>query len=311
MKPSINAAEAKSQGNRQLFKVTFAVSAYAACSSLMLIINKLAITFLPAPSLVLLSQLIFAALAIRGLSFAGVIEAEQLEINKVKPFLLVALAFLGALYTNVKTLQHANVETFVVFRSSTPCLIAVLDYIFLGRQLPNTRSWGSLGLTVSGAVIYVLYDSNFEVKAYGWVLAWYVVFAFDQIYIKYAVDQSSLSVWGRTYYTNALAVPPVFALALLTREDKFLRTFTWNWSSIVALTASCIAGVLMSYSAFLLRGLISATSFTVVGTMCKITTVIINCFMWDKHASIEGLFALFVCMFAGMFYQQAPLRSKT
>jgi GDP-mannose transporter len=66
---------------------------------------------------------------------------------------------------------------------------------------------------------------------------------------------------------------------------------------------------LMSYSQFLLRGLISATSFTVVGTMCKIGTVIINCMIWDKHASMEGLIALFICIFSGLFYQQSPLRN--
>ena len=58
----------------------------------------------------------------------------------------------------------------------------------------------------------------------------------------------------------------------------------------------------------LLRGMISATSFTVTGTMCKIATVVVNCLMWEKHASFEGLAALFVCLFAGMAYQQAPLR---
>ena len=31
--------------------------------------------------------------------------------------------------------------------------------------------------------------------------------------------------------------------------------------------------------------------------MCKIGTVIINCMIWDKHASMEGLIALFVCIF--------------
>ena len=304
----IDTLEGKTESRRQAAKITFAIIAYATCSSLMLIINKLAITFLPAPSFVLLAQLIFAALAIRGMSRAGIVDADELEVCKARPFFLVAFAFVGALYTNVKTLQYANVETFIVFRSSTPCIIAVLDYLFLGRQLPNIRSWISLGIIVCGAVIYVLHDSNFEVKAYGWVFAWYAIFTFDQIYIKYAVDQSNLSVWGRTYYTNALAVFPVLLLALLTREDTIISKLTWEFSSIVALTASCTAGVLMSYSAFLLRGLISATSFTVVGTMCKIATVVINCLMWDKHASIEGLAALFVCMFAGMFYQQAPLK---
>jgi GDP-mannose transporter len=171
---------------------------------------------------------------------------------------------------------------------------------------------------VCGAVTYVSFDSDFEVRAYGWVLAWYVVFAFDQIYIKYAVDQSSLSVWGRTYYMNALAVVPVSVLGLvtgesaavsrggLTREDE---SYAWGFAGFCALTASCVAGVAMSYSAMQLRGMISATSFTVVGTMCKIATVVINCLIWDKHASFAGLAALFICLFAGLGYEQSPLRN--
>ena len=54
--------------------------------------------------------------------------------DKAKSYFVVSLAFLLALYTNVKTLQYSNVETFIVFRSSTPILIAVLDYMYLGRQ---------------------------------------------------------------------------------------------------------------------------------------------------------------------------------
>lgn len=113
-----------------------------------------------------------------------------------------AWAFLGALYTNVKTLQYANVETFIVFRSSTPILIALMDYCFLGRALPNARSWAALLAIVVGALAYVYTDSNFEVRAYGWVMAWYVVFAFDQIYIKFAVDSVKLTV--RLYRLNAV-----------------------------------------------------------------------------------------------------------
>ena len=67
----------------------------------------------------------------RGMSSAGIVDADPLVLEKAKLFMLVAVAFLGALYTNVKTLQYANVETFIVFRSSTPILIAIMDYCFL------------------------------------------------------------------------------------------------------------------------------------------------------------------------------------
>lgn len=84
--------------------------------------------------------------------------------KQIKPFLVVAVAFLGAIFTNMKTLQYANVETFIVFRSSTPLLIALLDYGFLGRELPSLRSWCSLVLLLCGAIGYVMYDANFEVR---------------------------------------------------------------------------------------------------------------------------------------------------
>ena len=44
--------------------------------------------------------------------------------------------------------------------------------------------------------------------------------------------------------------------------------------------------------------------------MCKVATVVINCLIWDKHASPEGLLALSICLAAGTMYQQAPMRAK-
>jgi solute carrier family 35 protein len=55
---------------------------------------------------------------------------------------------------------------------------------------------------------------------------------------------------------------------------------------------------------------VSATSFTVVGIVCKLATVVVNLLIWDKHATPAGLAALGVCLFAGSIYQQAPLRSE-
>jgi hypothetical protein len=37
---------------------------------------------------------------------------------------------------------------------------------------------------------------------------------------------------------------------------------------------------------------------------------LINVSIWDKHASIEGLGALFLCLGAAAAYEQAPFRRK-
>mmetsp|Transcript_47761 Transcript_47761/g.91320 ORF Transcript_47761/g.91320 Transcript_47761/m.91320 type:complete len:328 (-) Transcript_47761:646-1629(-) len=290
------------------FQVAIAICFYAACSSTMLVINKLAVHFLPAPAIVLFFQLLSSAIAVVVADSAGWVKSEKLEWGKVKSFSIVALAFLGAIFTNMKTLQYANVETFIVFRSSTPIVISVLDYVFLGRELPTARSWLSLILLLFGAIGYVVTDSDFAVRAYVWVALWFIVFAFDQVYIKYVCDTVPMTSWGRVYYTNLLSLAPVTILGLAFQEHRLISDFTWTGPSVYALLLSCACGVGMSYSAFWLRSLVSATSFTVVGIVCKIATVVVNLLIWDKHASPAGLAALSVCLFAGSIYQQAPMR---
>ena len=63
------------------------------------------------------------------------------------------------------------------------------------------------------------------------------------------------------------------------------------------------------YTGWLCRGMVSATTYTLVGVVNKFITVLLNVIMWDKHSSPVGLVAVCVCLLAGMFYQQAPLRS--
>jgi hypothetical protein len=41
---------------------------------------------------------------------------------------------------NIKVLVYSNVETFITFRSSTPLVLCIFDYLFLGRELPGKTS---------------------------------------------------------------------------------------------------------------------------------------------------------------------------
>jgi GDP-mannose transporter len=55
----------------------------------------------------------------------------------------------------------------IVFRSCTPLAQSFLDYLFLGRMLPDLRSIIALGGVALGAYLYVLTDSEFQVKVRG------------------------------------------------------------------------------------------------------------------------------------------------
>ena len=289
-------------------RVVFAIALYATCSSTMLVLNKLAVHHIQAPSFVMFCQFAASALVVGGAAKAGVVKADAFDWGKVKAFSWVVAAFVAAIFTNMKTLQYANVETFIVFRSSTPLLVAFLDFGFLGRCLPSARSYAALFFILLGAVLYMKSDSHFELRSYAWACAWYAVFCFDQIYIKHVCNTVKMTTWGRVLYTNAMSVPLSLALAYVFNEDKAIARLEWSFRQGLFLSLSCVAGVAMSYSAFLLRQSVSATSFTVVGIMCKIATVIINLMIWDNHATAFGLASLMLCLGAGTFYKQSPMR---
>ena len=289
--------------------LVFAIVGYGACSSLMLIVNKVAVHLLPAPSFVLLMQFFSSWFIVKLCGVCGCTVVDALEWKKLMSFLPVSLAFLAAVFANIKTLQFANVETFIVFRASTPLTISICDWLCLGRELPGLRSTLCLVALLLGAAAYVLTDAQFHVSGYIWVAVWYVIFCFDQLYIKHAVDTVEVqSNWGRVFYTNLWACIIAGGITAAT-EPNTLSTFQWTWASGGALAVSCALGVAMSYFAFLCRSLVSATYFTVIGNVCKVLTVLINVCIWDKHATPAGLGCLLICLVAAFLYKPSPLRA--
>jgi len=274
-------------------------------------VNKLAVHLLPAPSFVLLAQVTCSWVAVKLCGVCGFIDVDVLEWPKAKAFFRGSVAFLACIFANIKILQYCNVETFIVFRASTPMVIGIADWIFLGRELPNCRSVIAMAFLVVGACLYVYFDSAFVVQGYIWVGIWYVIFSFDQLYIKHAVDSVPVrSNWGRVFYTNLWASILLLGMTAYL-EPHILMKFRFGMKPLSALAVSCAAGVFMSYFAFLCRAAVSATSFTVIGNVCKILTVLINISIWDNHASPLGVTCLFACLAAAAIYQQAPMRESS
>mmetsp|Transcript_37047 Transcript_37047/g.62361 ORF Transcript_37047/g.62361 Transcript_37047/m.62361 type:complete len:321 (+) Transcript_37047:84-1046(+) len=282
------------------------IGVYMACSSLMLIINKLAIYLLKVPSTILFCQLISSALVVKFGSMLKMIEIDEIKFDHLKPFSIVAAAFLGTIFANIKTLQYANVETFIIFRACTPLALCVLDYIFLGRQLPGQRSVLCLMGMAAGALGYVKSDDSFEAKGYLWVSIWFIVFLFDMIFLKHAADNIQVkSNWTRVFYSNFLPCVPLAAIGLFDKENEKVE---WSLPGALILLVSCAMGCAMSYVSWMARSLITSTAFSIVGNSCKFITIIINCLIWENHASPTGLACLSVCLVSAFFYEQAPPR---
>lgn len=83
-------------------KLVLAIGAYALCSSSMLLINKVAVNSLPAPTFVLLCQLVAATVAAFILGKGGYVAVDELDAKKLRAFLPASLSFLGVIFSNLK-----------------------------------------------------------------------------------------------------------------------------------------------------------------------------------------------------------------
>jgi GDP-mannose transporter len=292
--------------NRRLSVV---IGYYSLCSSTLLIVNKLALHFLPVPVSLLSVQFWFAVAVLYALQGLGVLSIEPLRVSTAWKFAPVVATFLGTLYCNAKVLQFSNVETFITFRSSTPLILCVCDYLFLGRQLPSVRSLFSIVGVLASCAGYTLVDHAFDVRAYSWLAVWFVCFTTYEVVVKHLCDNVSMDNWTRVLYTNTMAgLLLACFLPFSTGERAVLAASSWSAPSAATVLVSCVIGMGVSHSAYLMRSACSATLSAIVGILCKVITVIINTLMWERHASRAQLAFLALGLISGLIYEQAPMR---
>jgi drug/metabolite transporter (DMT)-like permease len=187
-------------------EVALAILAYSFCSGTLVLLNKVILHHLPYPSLVVSVQLVFALTFIGVAKFTGKLQVDPLKWVYVKPYLVYTVAFSMGIFCNMKSLSMSNVETIIVFRALSPCIVSFLDAIFLGREYPNLRSWSSLGLIVLGTYGYASFDVKFQTQgmtAYVWPLLYLIVISFEMAYGKKIIQSVDLKTKsGPVLYTN-------------------------------------------------------------------------------------------------------------
>ncbi|KAL0375804.1 UNVERIFIED_CONTAM: GDP-fucose transporter 1 [Sesamum calycinum] len=265
------------EGSKQYYATSSLVIGYALCSSLLAVINKFAITKFNYPGLLTALQYLTSALGVWLLGKFGFLHHDPFILETAKKFLPAALVFYLAIFTNTNLLRHANVDTFIVFRSLTPLLVAIADTAFRKQPCPSKLTFLSLVVILGGAIGYVATDNGFTLTAYSWAIAYLVTITTEMVYIKHMVTNLGLNTWGFVFYNNLLSLmmAPIFWI---------------------------VTGDFFGFAA---RKAISATAFTVTGVVNKFLTVAINVLIWDKHATPFGLVCLLLTIAGGVLYQQS------
>jgi len=266
--------------------------------------------YVPDASFILFCQFLCSAVVVRTMKCVEPdLDIEELALEKVKPFFLACLVFFLCLLANTQALKSVNVETVIVARSCSPIAVSILEHVTLGRDLPNLRGMLSLAGIAGGAVLYVVTDDGFRVDGYVWLVLYFVFIVVEMVFVKFVVETVPMSTWTRVYYNNALSIPLVVISSGMLGFGQFL-TVEWGVEHGLIVGLSCVIGVAISYAGFNLRKLVSATTFTVIGVMCKLITVLLNDFLWSQHSNLMGHVGLGLCIAAGFAFEKSKVQSK-
>ncbi|XP_075501966.1 GDP-fucose transporter 1-like isoform X3 [Primulina tabacum] len=277
-------ASIRLEASKPYYATSSLVIGYALCSSLLAVINKFAVAKFNYPGLLTALQYLTSALGVWILGKLGFLAHDPFVLETAKKFFPAAFVFYLAIFTNTNLLRHANVDTFIVFRSLTPLLVAIADTVFRRQPCPSKLTFLSLVIILGAAVGYVATDNGFTLTAYSWALAYLVTITTEMVYIKHMVMNLGLNTWGFVFYNNLLSLmmAPVFWIVTGEYVDVF-----------------------MAIGRSSARKVISATAFTVTGVVNKFLTVAINVLIWDKHATPIGLVCLLLTLAGGVLYQQS------
>uniref|UniRef100_A0A7S0TTM9 Sugar phosphate transporter domain-containing protein n=2 Tax=Hemiselmis andersenii TaxID=464988 RepID=A0A7S0TTM9_HEMAN len=296
------------------------IGAYTLCSATMLVVSKLVVFHIPAPSFVASVQIVacICVLAVLHLAPFNSIKVESPTREIVVPYAVYSLLFALSIFTNFHALQHSNVETVIVFRSAAPMAVAFCDTLVLGREYPSLLSFFGIFLSFAGAIGYVLVDSQFSLEsfgAYSWVASYYAVTVVIMTYGTYITSTVKLSLSGSVAYSNALSLPVLLALMVVFGEFSTLRNINFRLlltttNAFLWLLASCVVGTGISYAGWWCRSQISATSYTIVGVVNKALTIGLSSLIeWENtKTSTAGLLFLGIVVGGGAVFTQPPMR---
>ena len=294
---------------------------YFLASSSLLVLNKVAITAIPNASLLLFIQLGSTVVIVTVPALVGTTRLNFKPDGKVvRAYTTVAAVFLATIYSNFQVIHSIGINAFIVLRCSTPLMVSVLDWAFMGRTLPKRNSLLALcGILVAGSVYAMLRVTNngssifngnsSVVSGMFWSMIWLSSFLFDMVYIKYVAEVYHCSALERTLYQNFLALP-ILVLFMTTGVEKYslFEASTAPYSAYMAVILTCFAGAALSFTGMSLRTELSAASFTVVGIVCKMASTLLNEIFIEPEQDLVRLSCIGAVIISSAYYKQAPLK---
>merc|ERR1712086_269216 len=201
---------------------TFWLMLFAVSSSSMVVSNKIIMHAFPFPMTLLLIQNTIAVVLTLVLALTGhdAFTMKPWDSKHLITWLLPTITFSIMLMTSLLALPHIAVATTVVFRNLGSLLVATIEPLVLTTPPLTSGHKKSLAVIIAGALIYSIFDLNFNQKGYLWISFNTGLFCVQVLIEKYAVSKVDQTATGIACYQNLLSIPVLLVGVMFAGESN-------------------------------------------------------------------------------------------
>jgi len=274
----------------------------------MVVSNKIIMHAFPFPMTLLLIQNTIAVVLTLVLALTGhdAFTMKPWDSKHLITWLLPTITFSIMLMTSLLALPHIAVATTVVFRNLGSLLVATIEPLVLTTPPLTSGHKKSLAVIIAGALIYSIFDLNFNQKGYLWISFNTGLFCVQVLIEKYAVSKVDQTATGIACYQNLLSIPVLLVGVMFAGESAAILELQQLSSRMWLLVAlSGMFGCSLSVCYMALNQLVSATSMVIAGNLNKLLASVIGAYIFSNSVTPHTVAGLLVCILGGYMYSQA------
>lgn len=290
---------------------TLACVVYSLCSMSQTFTNKAVLSEkmfnFNYPMLLLFFQHTFTLTLVLCAKYLGYVQfSTKIKWRIVRSWYPVNILFILMLISGTYALKLLTVPMVTIFKNFTTTMTTMGDFIMFGQSL----SYGivaSVTLMVTSSIVAGYYDLKYDAQGYCWQGFNCLVSAGYVLYMRFAMKKTQLNEWGMVYYNNALAIPTLIPLVLLSGEVTAIYNdpVTYSWGFYFMFVWSGISGFLLSVSSFWAVRTTSPSTYSMVGSLNKIPLTILGVIFFAAPLNLIGGSSITIGLIAGGLFSIA------
>lgn len=245
------------------------------------------------------------ALTTCAVFFLQIVSSEKNGLSSVhaRAFISPGVLWAVPLALNLQALRFLNPETLVMFRALTILGVSAGDFVILKRIFKRHEVMALL-VIITGSFLYVSGDLHFDAEGYAWGVAYSISLVTCMLVLKVAFNSNKdVNNSAKTLYLNFFG-SFIFALFVLIFEQGIIRNAikSMDYATSTLVVASCVLGVLMGYLSSATRDELSPTTFDVVTTVAKFSTLAISWLLFRTKYSFWSILGITITLLGGVLY---------